>query len=292
MPTVLVTGATGFVGRQAVAALERRGLAVHAASSTDDLLHPEARRRVVANAGATHLLHLAWTTEHGRFWTDPHNVDWAIASLDLARLFAATGGTRLVFGGSCAEYDWTVADAPLDELTSRRRPATLYGTAKLATGDLLEAWGRAAGVSVARGLLFFLYGPGEQPGRLVPSVISPLLAGERVATSEGTQVRDFIHVEDAGEALAALVLGEVTGPVNIASGTGHAVAEVASLLAELTGRPDLLDVGALPLRAGDPPRLVGRTTVIDEHVGRPAPRDLRTGLAETITWWRERRLES
>ena len=61
-----------------------------------------------------------------------------------------------------------------------------------------------------------------------------------------------------------------------------------SLLAELAGRPDLLDVGALTRPAGDPPRLVGCTTLLDEPVGRPAPRELREGLAETVAWWRER----
>lgn len=286
---VLVTGATGFVGRQAVAALRRRGVTVHVGTSGDDLLDPDARRRVVEGSGASHLLHLAWTTEHGRFWNDPRNLDWAVASLDLARLFAANGGTRLVFGGSCAEYDWTVAEMPLDELASVRRPATLYGSAKLATGDLLEAWGKAVGVSVARGLLFFMYGPGEHLGRLVPSVISSLLAGERVATTDGTQIRDFLHVEDVGEALTALLLSDVAGTVNIASGIGHRVADVVALLAELVGRPELLDVGSLPHPTDDPPRIVGRTTILDGRVGRPVPRDLRVGLAETVAWWREQK---
>ena len=289
MCVVLVTGATGFVGVQASAALERRGATVRSVSSAQDLLDPDSRRRVVEDAGATHLLHLAWVTQHGQFWSDPRNLDWAVASLDLARLFAASGGTRLVFGGSCAEYDWSAADSPLDELTSTRGPASLYGTAKLATGDLLQGWSRVAGVSVARGLLFFLYGPGEQPGRLVPGVIRRLLAGERVAVTDGTQVRDFLHVEDAGEALAALTLSDVTGPVNIASGSGHRVADLASILAELAGRPDLLDLGALPRPVNDPQALVARTALLDERVGRPAPRDLRAGLIETMAWWREGR---
>lgn len=286
---MLVTGATGFVGRQAVAALRRRGAAVRVVNSADNLLDPDARRRIIEDSGATHLLHLAWTTEHGRFWNDPHNLDWTIASLDLARLFAGNGGIRLVFGGSCAEYDWTVTEMPLDELASMRRPATLYGSAKLATGDLLEAWGKVVNVSVARGLLFFIYGPGEQPGRLVPSVVTSLLAGKRVATTDGSQIRDFLHVEDVGEALAALVLSDVTGAVNIASGLGYRVADVVILLAELAGRPDLLDLGSRPRPADDPQRVVGCTTVLDDRVGRPAPRDLRMGLAETVAWWRERK---
>ena len=286
--TVLVTGASGFVGSQAVAALRRRGAVVREATGTEDLLDHTVRRRLVEEAGATHLLHLAWTTAHGRFWSDPDNLAWSSASLDLAQRFAAAGGTRVVFGGSCAEYDWSVADGPLDERTSPQVPATLYGTAKLATRSLLEAWGAVAGVSVASGLLFFLYGPREQSGRLVPSVITSLLAGRRVAATDGSQVRDFLHVEDAGEALAALVLCEVTGPVNVASGVGARVAEVVSTLGELFGRRDLLDLGALTRPANDPPRLVASTTVLDERVGRPAPRSLHDGLSETVAWWRER----
>jgi nucleoside-diphosphate-sugar epimerase len=82
MSRVLVTGASGYVGRQVVEALRRRGHDVVAGSSRPrdgavaaDLLAPGGAVALVAEAGAERLVHLAWYAEHGRFWTAPENLD-------------------------------------------------------------------------------------------------------------------------------------------------------------------------------------------------------------------------
>ena len=67
--------------------------------------------------------------------------------------------------------------------------------------------------------IFFLYGPHEPPGRLIPSVIQALLKGEFARCSHGRQIRDFLYVEDVAEAFVALLDSDITGPVNIASGS-------------------------------------------------------------------------
>lgn len=110
---VLVTGATGFVGRHAVPALLARGFEVHGVGRgvgpnqhAADLLAAEDRRALIARVRPSHLLHLAWDAEPGRYWTSEANLDWVAASLDLARLFAAAGGRRFVGIGTCAEYAW------------------------------------------------------------------------------------------------------------------------------------------------------------------------------------------
>ncbi len=231
------------------------------------------------------LLHLAWYAEHGRFWTALENLRWVEATLALVRAFAAAGGERAVCAGTCAEYDWTTGAATLVE-DAPLHPATLYGTAKHATRQLLEAATPELGIALAWGRVFFLYGPDEDERRLVGSVASALTHGRRAATGDGSQIRDLMHVADVAAAFAALVDADVRGPVNVASGEATTLREVIETIGRVAGRPDLLDVGALPARPGDPEALVADVTRLREEVGFRPHVALDDGLAATVEWWR------
>lgn len=289
MTRVLVTGATGFVGRHALAPLLSAGHEVHAMARarpaagrnavrwhSADLLAAGTAERVVAEARPDVLLHLAWYAEHGRFWTSTENVRWVEGSLALLRAFAAGGGRRAVLAGTCAEYDWA-QDGCLSE-DSALSPATLYGAAKRGLHEVAQAFAEQVGFGLAWGRIFFLYGADEAPGRLFASVARALLSGEPARTTAGTQVRDFLHVEDVGAAFAALVSSGVTGAVNVASGHGVAVRDAVAEIARAAGRPELLELGVLPQRPGEPACLVADVRRLRDEVGF-APR---IGLAEGI----------
>lgn len=296
---VLVTGATGFIGTHVLAPLVEAGYEVHAVSSrppsgdarpdvtwhrSDLLADPE---EVVARVAPSRLLHLAWDAEHGRFWTSTENLRWVAATLGLVQAFAKAGGRRAVVAGTCAEYDWTAGQDSLAE-DAPRAPTTLYGAAKNATWEVLEAAADELGVEVAWGRVFFLYGPGEDERRLVASVARALTHGRRAQTGSGEQLRDLMHVTDVAGAFAALTSSQVTGAINVASGEGHRLREVIERIGSETGRPDLLDIGALPPRAGDPARLVADPTRLLSEVGFRPRIPLSQGLAETVEWWRAR----
>ena len=193
----------------------------------------------------THLLHLAWYVPPGKYWTSLENVRWLQASMDLLIEFAAAGGQRVVSAGTCAEYSWTKGDGICREDETPLEPASLYGASKDALRRMQEALARQFGFSQAWGRIFFPYGPGEPDGRLVPSVIRSVLAGEPARCSHGRQVRDFMYVDDVARAFAVVLDSAIEGPVNIGTGEGVTIAEVAQAAAEAAGRPDLLQLGAL-----------------------------------------------
>jgi nucleoside-diphosphate-sugar epimerase len=295
MTRVLVTGATGFVGRHLLPLLVERGHEVHAVARTvpaeasdeirwhaADLLERRAADDLIAAVAATHLVHLAWYAEHGRFWHAPENLDWVAAGIALVRGFRVAGGERVVVAGTCAEYDWTGdccdPETPL-------RPATLYGIAKNALREVLDGYAGAGGPQTVWGRIFHLYGPGEQPTRVVASVARALVASESVGVSAGDQIRDFLHVEDVASAFAVLLDSDATGALDVGSGSGVAVRDVLERLQSLAGQSGLLRFGEAP-RRDEPGRIVADPGPLQALGWKPAI-ELDAGLQRTLDWWRE-----
>ncbi len=299
MKRVLLSGASGFVGRHCLVPLAARGYEVHALSSTEpagipsltgvswhrtDLLDRMQVARVVEEVRPTHLLHCAWYAEHGKYWNAPENVLWVEASLYLFRMFAARDGQRVVGVGTCAEYDW--GSGHCSEEKTPLNPATTYGACKHALHLILKAWSEVNGLSAAWARLFFLYGPHEHAQRLVPSLIRSGLHGEPARCSNAEIVRDFLYVEDAAAALVALLDSHTTGPVNIASGVPISVQQVVGQIAAQLHSPMHIEVmppsGAEKLS----PLVVADTSRLRNEVGWMPEYSLGRGLAETISWWK------
>jgi protein O-GlcNAc transferase len=265
---VLLTGASGFVGRQTIGALHDRGYEVHAVGNTvtdgrarwyrADLLDQQARRHLVAAVRPDAVLHCAWVSAHGAFWAAPQNLDWVAASLDLVRLAAEHGAQRILITGSCAEYDWSAPpDRPWRE-DDPTRPASLYGTAKDALHRLTAAFAAQSKIGLVWVRLFHLYGPQEAPARFVPSLLAALREGRRAELGPADAVRDFMHVADAGQALAHLLASDLTGSVNVASGRPITIGALVGIAARLAGPPDLPALGVRP--STEPPTILADTT--------------------------------
>jgi nucleoside-diphosphate-sugar epimerase len=294
---VLVTGASGFVGRHTLEPLLEHGFEVHAVSRSEpaagrsdgvvwhsgDLLGADETERLVAAVSPTHLLHLAWVTEHSVYWTSPENLDWVACSLRLLRAFQEAGGQRAVLAGTCAEYDWSgTCCSPGTPLA----PSTLYGVCKNALRQMAEAYAEAAGMSLAWARIFFAFGPGEQPERVVASVARALAEKRPARCSAGHQVRDFLYIKDLASAFAALVASDVAGTLDIGSGVGRKLRDVLSRLQAIAEQENVVEFGAVPGRA-EPSTIVADVTRLRCEVGWEAPAGLDDGLAETLAWWRE-----
>jgi nucleoside-diphosphate-sugar epimerase len=114
-----------------------------------------------------------------------------------------------------------------------------------------------------------------------------LLNDQIAACTDGRQQRDFLHVEDVADALIALLLSEVEGAVNIASGEAVSIKTIVMQIAHLIGKPELLKLGAIQLAPGDPALLIADVARLRDEVLWSPKYNLHDGLRHTIEWWRK-----
>jgi nucleoside-diphosphate-sugar epimerase len=297
MSRVLITGATGFIGRHCLPLLVTKGYEVHAVSKQPpaessvtgvawhecDLLAPGSADKIISQLKPQYLLHLAWYAVPGKFWEAEENTDWMHASIKLFQQFAAAGGTRLIAAGSCSEYGLSPGECvedrtPLD-------PRTLYGTCKCNVAKSLDSWSERGGLDHAWGRVFYPYGPHENSLRLVAYVVRSLLRGETALCSEGTQTLDFIHVEDVAAAFVSLLQSQIQGAVNIGTGQPAAVRAVLEEIGRQTGRASLIRLGARGSSA-QREHLWANTEKLSKHSNWKPHFDLVSGITDTIQWWR------
>lgn len=298
--TVLITGATGFIGRHCVPAALKSGFEVHAVSSRGrpgnapakviwhqtDLLDPDAVGRTVGGVKPSHLLHLAWIAKPGVFWTSEENLRWLASGIALFHSFFEYGGERALGVGTCAEYAWTEEDCQED--ATPLRPDTIYGRCKLAASLALDAAAAVSGKSAAWARLFFPYGPGEPPERFIPSVIRGLLNGERVRCTHGRQLRDFIFVEDVASALLTILASGASGAFNVGTGRALSLRDVVSVICGRLGKAELVEFGSRSAPAGEPERVIANVTRMRNELGWQPSYSIEAGIDHAIAAWRER----
>ena len=263
---VLLTGASGFLGRYVLLELIRRGIETVVVGRgrpdgfdgefiSADLLEAVDFCAIHRHVRATHLLHLAWYAEHGKYWTSPLNLRWVEASVRLVESFCAEGGEKVVVAGTCAEYDWSVGYCQED--VSPLVPATLYGTSKDATRRLVTAICSANRVPCAWGRIFMPYGRGEDVRRLIPSLVDVFRKRRDPFGVNGAAYRDLLHVEDVANGFLQLLASNANGSFNISSGHPVQIASIVRLIAGMfnANADDVL--GMSSARPGEPALLVG-----------------------------------
>lgn len=270
--TALLTGATGFVGRQVLRALVKRGIRIRAVVREGNVLkleNTDSVEQVITTPDLfaenvdwwrqncrdiNTVIHVAWYAEPGMYLQSAKNLECLVGTLQMAKGAAQAGVKRFIGIGTCFEYDLAggklSTDTPL-------RPQTPYAGAKAAAFLALSQWLPQQDVQFAWCRLFYLHGEGEDPRRLVAHLRSRLAAGQPVELTSGTQIRDFLDVRDAGRMIVETALGSKQGPVNICSGVPITVRQLAEQIADEYGLRDMLKFGARPDNLIDPPCVVG-----------------------------------
>lgn len=264
---VLLTGASGFIGRYVLRFLQTHGIDTvvigrhvplnisEVKFKETDLLSQVNFNKMLGDEGFTHLLHLAWYAEHGAYWKSTLNLDWLRATIQLVDAFCNSGGRKVVIAGTCAEYEWK--NDYCNENTTRVLPNSLYGAAKDATRRLAEVVCTGYQVDLAWGRIFFPYGRGEDLRRLIPS-LSAVFKGERSPFGVNANAyRDFLHVEDIASAFVRLLDEDAVDVYNVCSGHSIQLIDIVKQIAKLYGADPRIVLDLSSARPGEPNLLVG-----------------------------------
>ncbi len=290
---IIISGASGFIGKYCLPTFSDRGFEVHAISTSKQgqdengvfwhklNLLEESSKDLLTKIQPTHFLHLAWYTKHGSFWSSDQNYKWLAVSKTLADDFMNAGGKRFVFSGSCAEYTW---GGHCVEGITMENPSSVYGQCKKEFSDYLRGISIRNKVSYAIGRIFFLYGPGEPSARLVPAVINSCLNNDSIKSTDGLQVRDFMFVNDVANALVSLTCSESQGVVNIASGQALKIRDFIGEICKILGSKSNLEFGAIARGANDPDMLTASTNRLNQEIGYFPATTLKNGILSTAAW--------
>lgn len=280
MTTVLLTGASGFVGRQVMAALLARNVNVKPILRTgkeapcyesidaksiiwsDDIFAQQDEWWNQHLTGIDTIIHCAWYAEPGQYLQSAKNLACMHGTMRMATAAARNGVTRFVGIGTCFEYD---VDKGFLDVDTPLRPQNLYASTKAATYLVLNQLFKLHSVSFSWARLFYLFGEGEDPRRLFPFVHERLQRGLEVELTEGTQIRDYLDVKEAGDQIVQLALSSHQGPVNICSGIPQTVRQICESIADQYGLRHLLKFGKRPPNTTDPPCVVGVRASPNNH---------------------------
>ena len=304
---VLITGGAGFLGASLAAALLAAGDDVHVlvrpetdmsrlapladviTLHTARLCDRPALDGVIAAARPDSVFHFAVGDRRAIL---PDLADAAASVTDdlagLITLFAACAAAAqpprvLVRAGSLAEYGPIAA--PYDE-AQREQPETAYAAGLVAGTHYARMLGPRLPFAVVTARLALVYGPGQSRRFLIPQLIDRCLAGETTRIERPDDRRDLIHIDDALAGLMAVARRPAAPIINICTGLGPRMADVASLIRAAAGAGSACVEIAAGRAPGGTPDLRGSPALARRVCGWQACIPLASGIVRTVEWYR------
>lgn len=291
---VLVTGATGFLGRHLLPQMSSNAVELWTSASgrtpppspvgrfvPADLTRPGETRRVLLEARPQIVFHLVGSLGRG-----PGGASEALRlnvspTVELLEAAAEIDVERLVLVGSAEEYG-AVPGQLSEDLPAR--PLSPYGASKAAATAFALAFAASQKSPVVVLRPFTVFGPGQPPGMFVGEAVTCAVAGEPFRMTAGTQKRDFVFVEDVAAALlaAASVPGIEGSVFNVGSGQAHALRDVAARIWEISSSQAPLLVGSRPAPAHELVDTWADVSRVHARLGWSARVSLDEGLRRTI----------
>lgn len=296
--TVLVTGASGFIGRHVVRRLAALGVGRVVCASRSPVRAAVPPVEWLATDLSTRGAFAALLGSH-RFTRVIHLATHASGAPSVAAFRAAVDscvtatGDLLVAALEHCPAARIVMPGSLEASDPLCGPAEFgspYAAAKAAAHVLASAAHRLHGLPVVTTRIGFVYGPDDPNGkRLVPYTIDTLLDGGRARLSQGLRIEDWIYVDDVADGLiaAAFAATHATDTLDLGSGHPTCARDIAQKLRALIGAGELA-FGELPDRPG-PPGFIADVETTSRLTGWQPRVPLDEGLRKTVDWHRRRR---
>jgi nucleoside-diphosphate-sugar epimerase len=286
---VLVTGATSFVGLHVLERTLARGL--EAVAARGDLRDPMVAHDLVAETRPSAVLHLASARSRTSDVWEIAADDLRMVGNVLAAVAAHAPEAPVLFPGSAAQYGLG-ADRPLSE-TAPLAPVGAYGAVKSVLEGACTSRALRGGVRVIWTRSFNHVGPGQGLDAPVPSWAKQIAEAEGfgsgvLRTGRLDVVRDFLDVRDVADAYLELVESSAEGAVNVCSGNGVRLGDVAETLRRLSGVAIAIEQDPALEREVDPPYVVGDPGRLRELTGWQPRLDLEQSLRDVLDEWRRR----
>lgn len=287
---LVVTGASGFIGRYVVQQALARGWDVLAIGrgSCPQPLPAGLRYWQLADAAAPTLpddwvsrpfalIHLAWDTSRAPRYAV--HAQQAQRLAELVEAFHELGLEQAIGLGSAEEFGAVsgtigASDAPLG-------PLTPYGLGKRMASQLLAAWSARCDVPALWLCPMLVYGPGQSGTMVLPYALRQAIRGERAQFSDGRQTRDLVYVEDVAAAILLAAERRPDGFQRLMLGTG-AAAPVRNAILEIArqfGVENRFEMGALARRPGEPAEQRAEVDATRSALGWRAETSWQTGVA-------------
>ena len=303
--TILITGATGFVGSCLTHRLVRVDCNLHIIKREQsnvwrikdilnrvvvhnvDLIDSNRLERLVKNIKPQIIFHTA-TYGGYPFQKDVDKIIQTniVGTMNLVNACSEVGFSIFVSTGSSSEYG--VKSKPMNE-TDSLESNNSYGVAKASATLFCQAKARSEKLPIVTLRLFSPYGYYEELRRLIPSVITSCLTGRNLKVSSPQPVRDFVFIEDVLDAyVKAVNVPNIGGEIfNVGYGRHNSVGEVVNKIIELTGGRVSPEWGSISKRANEPTIWQADISKAKDILEWEPRYNLEEGLNKTVKWFKE-----
>lgn len=284
---ILITGASGLIGKESISYLDRDKYDIWAISSKDkkddkinwikcDLFDLEKLKEVFDDIKPEYLLHFAWITG-GDYLTNEKNLLYKNSSEKMLAFFKENGGKRAIYAGTCFEYD--LRGEILKE-SSPLKSNNLYEKTKNDLRDFCINYSKTNNLSFGWGRIFYVFGHNEKPSRLTASIIENLKNNNEFNLSAPNNFLDYMYTKDIARAFISFLESDYSGCCNICTGKGILLKDYALAIQNLMGKEGLIkfDINKPAFL-----NVVGDNTILKNIIKFKPEYDVYSGLREVIS---------
>ena len=286
---VLVTGATGLIGKELIEPLKSLGFDIYAITIDKNnpnngvkwikgsLFDDNFIKDTMSEIKPEFLLNMAWATT-GDYLKSDINYKFLNAGVNLIQSFKENGGKRVVYAGTCFEYKFK--DTPLKESDELDTEKTVYTFCKNKLRDVVEFYCNKNNISFAYGRIFYVYGKNEDKTRLTGMIIDKLSKDEEVVIKSGSLIKDYMYSKDIALAFTKLLDSNVVGSVNICTGNQITIKQYSLTIAKLMKKEHLVKFFDEP--SNQPPIIVGDNSRLINEVCFNPQYDVESAISEIL----------